>query len=151
MQSLPREERTKHFAGEYQALGAPSSLVPSFPSGRVALGNTAGTRNGTKSVSVGSRLAGAALLPLPLPLGVCVMAAARANWKGYLRLSLVSCPIAHTDGELKGKEWKGIYALDGDTLTTCDNAPNLEKGRPAAFEAKGGSGYVLITFKREKP
>jgi len=23
--------------------------------------------------------------------------------------------------------------------------------RPAAFEAKGGSGYVLITFKREKP
>src|ERR671911_842468 len=29
-----------------------------------------------------------------LPSGVCVMAAARANWKGYLRLSLVSCPIA---------------------------------------------------------
>jgi hypothetical protein len=39
---------------------------------------------------------------------------------------------------------EGIYALDGDTLTTCDNAPNLEKGRPAAFEAKRGSGYVLI-------
>jgi hypothetical protein len=41
--------------------------------------------------------------------------------------------------------------VDGDTLTTCDNAPNLKKGRPAAFEAKSGSGYVLITFKREKP
>ena len=54
-------------------------------------------------------------------------------------------------GALNGKVWKGIYAVDGDTLTTCDNAPNLKKGRPAAFEAKSGSGYVLITFKRAKP
>jgi len=59
--------------------------------------------------------------------------------------------FAHTEGALKGKEWKGIYALAGDTLTTCDNAPNLDKARPAAFEAKSGSGYVLITFKRAKP
>jgi uncharacterized protein (TIGR03067 family) len=57
----------------------------------------------------------------------------------------------HTDGALKGKAWKGIYVLDGDTLMTCDNAPNLDKRRPAAFEAKSGSGYVLITFKRAKP
>ena len=57
----------------------------------------------------------------------------------------------HTEGALKGKTWKGIYALDGDTLTTCDNAPNLDKGRPAVFEAKSGSGYVLITFKRAQP
>ena len=54
-------------------------------------------------------------------------------------------------GALNGKVWKGIYAVDGgDTLTTCDNAPNLKKGRPAAFEAKSGSGYVLIAFKRAK-
>ena len=57
----------------------------------------------------------------------------------------------HTEGALKGKAWKGIYALDGDTLTICDNAANLDKGRPAAFEATSGSGYVLISFKREKP
>jgi uncharacterized protein (TIGR03067 family) len=57
----------------------------------------------------------------------------------------------HTEGALKGKTWKGIYALDGDTLTTCDNAPNLDKGRPTMFEAKSGSGYVLITFKRAQP
>ena len=57
----------------------------------------------------------------------------------------------HTEGALKGKAWKGIYALDGDTLTACDNAPDLDKGRPAAFEAKSGSGYVLITFKRAQP
>jgi hypothetical protein len=41
--------------------------------------------------------------------------------------------------------------LDADTLTICDNAPNLDNGRPAGFEAKSGSGYVLITFYQEKP
>jgi uncharacterized protein (TIGR03067 family) len=59
--------------------------------------------------------------------------------------------LEHTEGALKGKSWKGIYALDGDTLTTCDNGPDPDKGRPAAFEAKSGSGHVLITFKRAKP
>jgi uncharacterized protein (TIGR03067 family) len=54
-------------------------------------------------------------------------------------------------GALSGKAWKGIYAVDGDTLTTCDNAADLKKRRPAVFEAKTGSGYVLITFKRAKP
>ena len=57
----------------------------------------------------------------------------------------------HTEGAPKGKAWKGIYALDGDTLTTCDNGPNPDKGRPAAFEAKAGSGYIFITFRRAKP
>jgi uncharacterized protein (TIGR03067 family) len=57
----------------------------------------------------------------------------------------------HTGGALKGKTWKGIYALDGDLLTTCDNGPNPDKGRPTAFEAKAGSGHILITFKRAKP
>jgi uncharacterized protein (TIGR03067 family) len=76
-------------------------------------------------------------------------------YAGTVRLDESAKPAAidfeHTEGALKGKAWKGIYALDGDTLTICDNAPNLDKGRPAAFEAKSGSGYVLITFKREKP
>jgi uncharacterized protein (TIGR03067 family) len=57
----------------------------------------------------------------------------------------------HNEGNLKGRDWKGIYALDGDTLIVCDNAPDLERGRPAAFEALKGSGYVLITFTRAKP
>ena len=57
----------------------------------------------------------------------------------------------HADGELKGKAWRGIYAVKGDTLKICDNAPNLEKGRPTALAAKSGSEYVLVTFKRAKP
>jgi uncharacterized protein (TIGR03067 family) len=76
-------------------------------------------------------------------------------YAGTVRVDPSAKPAAidfeHTEGALKGKVWKGIYAMDGDTLTTCDNAPNLDKGRPAAFEAKSGSGYVLITFKRAKP
>jgi uncharacterized protein (TIGR03067 family) len=57
----------------------------------------------------------------------------------------------HREGMLEGKVWKGIYTLEGGTLTICDNAPKLDKSRPAAFEAKIGSGYVLITFERAKP
>ena len=57
----------------------------------------------------------------------------------------------HTEEALKGKTWKGIYVLDGDTLTICDNAPNLDKGRPDSFETKSGSGYEVITFKRAAP
>ena len=76
-------------------------------------------------------------------------------YEGTFRVDAKTKPAAidfeHTEGVLKGKAWKGIYALDGDTLTTCDNGPNLDKGRPAAFEAKSRSGYILITFKRAKP
>jgi uncharacterized protein (TIGR03067 family) len=58
--------------------------------------------------------------------------------------------FAHTLGALNGKTWQGIYKLDGDTLTICDNAADLTKSRPAAFEAGRGSGHVLITFARAK-
>src|SRR5262245_48395663 len=78
-----------------------------------------------------------------------------ALYAGTVRLDPGARPAAidfeHTEGALTGKTWKGIYALDGDTLTICDNAPDLDKGRPGAFEAKSGSGYVLIMFKGAKP
>jgi uncharacterized protein (TIGR03067 family) len=76
-------------------------------------------------------------------------------YAGTVRVDPGAKPAAidfeHAEGALKGKTWKGIYRLDGDTLTTCDNAPNLDQRRPPAFEAKSGSGYVLITFKGAKP
>jgi uncharacterized protein (TIGR03067 family) len=80
---------------------------------------------------------------------------AKSLYAGTFRLDPSANPaaidFAHTQGALKGKTWKGIYALDGDTLTICDNAPDLDKDRPAAFEANRGSGYVLITFERATP
>src|SRR5262245_49255477 len=79
----------------------------------------------------------------------------KSLYAGTVRVDPSAKPAAidfeHTEGALKGKVWKGIYALDGDTLKTCDNAPNLDKGRPSTFEAKRGSGYVCITFNRAKP
>lgn len=79
----------------------------------------------------------------------------KSLYAGTIRLDSSAKPATidfdHAEGAVKGKTWKGIYALEGDTLTICDNAPNLNKGRPMAFEAKSGSGYVSITFKRAKP
>jgi uncharacterized protein (TIGR03067 family) len=56
--------------------------------------------------------------------------------------------FAHTQGALRGRTWQGIYALNGDMLTVCDNAADMAKARPAAFETGSGSGHVLITFVR---
>lgn len=79
----------------------------------------------------------------------------KALYAGTVRMDPSAKPAAidfeHREGVLNGKAWKGIYAVNGDTLTICDNAPNLEKGRPGAFEARSGSGYVVVTFKRAKP
>jgi uncharacterized protein (TIGR03067 family) len=76
-------------------------------------------------------------------------------YAGTVRVDPSAKPAAidfeHTEGVVKGKTWKGIYALDDGTLTICDNAPNLDERRPTAFEAKSGSGYDLITFKGAKP
>lgn len=76
-------------------------------------------------------------------------------YEGTFRVEPSAKPSAidfeHTIGTLKGKAWKGIYALEGDMLSICDNAANLDKDRPAEFMTETGSGYVLITFKRWKP
>jgi uncharacterized protein (TIGR03067 family) len=76
-------------------------------------------------------------------------------YAGTVRVNPSANPWAidfeHTEEALKGKTWKGIYVLDGDTLTICDNAPNLDGGRPVSFETKSESGYELITFKRAAP
>jgi uncharacterized protein (TIGR03067 family) len=76
-------------------------------------------------------------------------------YAGTIRLDPSANPAAidfeHTDGLAKGKTWKGIYALDGRTLTICDNAQNIDASRPTAFEAKSESGYDLISFNGVNP
>ena len=47
------------------------------------------------------------------------------------------------------KEIKGIYKLDGDTLTSC--VAEAGKDRPSEFASKPGSGHTLRVFKRGKP
>jgi uncharacterized protein (TIGR03067 family) len=78
----------------------------------------------------------------------------KALYAGTVRTNPEATPATidflHAQGMLRGKVWKGIYALNGDMLTVCDNAADMGKGRPAAFESKSGSGYVLVTFVRAK-
>jgi uncharacterized protein (TIGR03067 family) len=74
---------------------------------------------------------------------------------GTVRTDPAAKPAAidfeHQSGALNGHAWKGIYVVEGNMLTVCDNAPNEAKDRPTAFEALEGSGYVLLTFKRAEP
>jgi uncharacterized protein (TIGR03067 family) len=78
----------------------------------------------------------------------------KALYAGTVRTDPDATPATidflHAQGALRGKVWKGIYVLNGDMLTVCDNAADMGKGRPAAFESKSGSGYVLVTFVRAK-
>jgi uncharacterized protein (TIGR03067 family) len=59
-----------------------------------------------------------------------------------------SIDFRHTEGELKGKTWLGVYVLDGDSLTIADNAVDMTKPRPTRVATTPDSGYVLLAFKR---
>jgi uncharacterized protein (TIGR03067 family) len=67
------------------------------------------------------------------------------------RAAPATIDFEHTQGALNGKLWKGIYRVNKETLTICDNAADPEKARPTAFEATAGSGSVLLTFQRASP
>jgi uncharacterized protein (TIGR03067 family) len=45
---------------------------------------------------------------------------------------------------------RGIYRLEGDTLTICDVRNGDEKDRPTKFESKGGAVWLQV-FKRQRP
>ena len=51
-----------------------------------------------------------------------------------------------TEGDLKGKEAQGIYALESDTLQICYTMPG--KPRPTSFESPVGLEAYLVVWKR---
>jgi uncharacterized protein (TIGR03067 family) len=73
-------------------------------------------------------------------------------YEGTLGLDESARPWAidfkHTNSSSQGKTWRGIYRIDGDTLTVCDNAGAVQKARPMNFETRTDSGLVLVVFKR---
>jgi uncharacterized protein (TIGR03067 family) len=54
----------------------------------------------------------------------------------------------HTEGALAGTTWRGVYALERDTLRIADNAPDVAKPRPTTLAAKAGSGHLLVGLER---
>jgi RNA polymerase sigma factor (sigma-70 family) len=48
----------------------------------------------------------------------------------------------------KGKTFKGIYSLEGDTLKICATHPDAP--RPTEFVSRAGGGEMLFTLKRVK-
>ena len=54
--------------------------------------------------------------------------------------------FAVEDGAAKGQSWAGIYKIENDELTVCDNAPIPTAPRQMEFTAP--KGYVCLTFKR---
>src|ERR1051326_7071509 len=64
------------------------------------------------------------------------------------RIDPTKKPKEVTDTLKDGKEIRGIYELDGDTLRSCVGAPG--KDRPTEFTGKAGSGQTLRVFKRVK-
>src|SRR5262245_44431979 len=57
--------------------------------------------------------------------------------------------VTGTDGPNKGKTFKAIYELDGDTLKICYDLSG--KGRPKEFKTKAGSNDLLVIYKRDRP
>ena len=57
--------------------------------------------------------------------------------------------ITYDDGPNKGKTNRGVYRIDGDTLTICRHEqPDMP--RPGDFNAPAGSGRALVVFQRIK-
>jgi uncharacterized protein (TIGR03067 family) len=54
--------------------------------------------------------------------------------------------VLQVQGKLDGKDFHGIYSIEGDTLKICVTEPGAK--RPTEF--KGGKGVVLIVFARQK-
>jgi uncharacterized protein (TIGR03067 family) len=84
--------------------------------------------------------------------GKYVLTLGKEDDKGTIAIDTAKKPkamdIEGTEGPNKGKKYKAIYDLDGDTLRICYALEG--EVRPAEFESKPGSKTLVVTYKRKK-
>lgn len=56
--------------------------------------------------------------------------------------------VSKSGGE--SKTMVGIYKLEGDTLTICEDESDKEADRPREFKSENGSKVLILTLKRVK-
>ncbi len=69
--------------------------------------------------------------------------------KGTFRIDPGQEPKAYDVTTPEGLLARGVYRIEGDTLTVCLSSPDDE--RPKTFTTKPDDGRTLIVYKREKP
>lgn len=70
---------------------------------------------------------------------------------GTFQLDDTQSPKQITFQDKDGKlTFRGIYAIDGDTVTLCVNGNGTDARRPAEFAAKEGTPIVLIALKKSQ-
>ena len=69
--------------------------------------------------------------------------------EGTMKLDASKTPKEIDATPSKNKVMKGIYKIDGDTMTVCFSKPGGD--RPAQFKSKEGTGQILLSYTRLKP
>jgi uncharacterized protein (TIGR03067 family) len=72
--------------------------------------------------------------------------------EGTYRVSGGSGNLKHIDatgtaGQYSGKQYEGIFSIEGNTLKWCSGNPG--KGRPTALRTNPGTGHFLMVLTRK--
>jgi uncharacterized protein (TIGR03067 family) len=76
-----------------------------------------------------------------------IMSEGKAIVESKYTLDSTKAP-AHLTSKTGDEVAAGIYKLEGDTLTICTAALAANTKRPKEFQARKGSGMLLVKFKR---
>jgi uncharacterized protein (TIGR03067 family) len=73
-------------------------------------------------------------------------------YRGTFAVDASACPpsvdFRHAGESCGGRTWRGIYRIDGDNLTICDDDGDPTRGRPTSFDTGPDSGRVLVVLER---
>src|SRR5262249_40694117 len=78
----------------------------------------------------------------------------KVHWEFTYRVDPTMKPatidLTVVQGPEKGKTFRGIYAVEGDSYKIC-RPVKPDQARPTEFGTKADSGLMLTVWKRQKP